>query len=436
MKSIKVLVLLNEPWNDKITPNNNMTNWFTGMENVEFVTISGSSILPSNNLCKDYFLIGENDIIKSWYSRKKAGRIYKLDKETVDSAPQEKEISYNNDIKKKYACDFVRLVRDIIWKFGRIDIDLLKEFLKETNPDVIFSIRYGRIKMTRLEGLVQRLANKPLVVYSGDDDYSLGQKSGDPFFWIRRYWQRHNLKKVIPLYKIFYSQSVKQMEEIEHDFHTKTKFLAKCGDFDENKIHKTVNNPIELVYGGKLYQGRYKTLGQIANSIKKINEEANSTLMRLNIYTRDLITEEQNILLNDGVNSIIHGPVTASQMKDILSKADVNLHVESFDEKPRLATKFSFSTKIMDCMESGCAIMAVCWDKQAGYEYLKEHDAAICARNEEEIYNKLYEISKNPDIILLYAQKAYECGIKNHSRSDIQKQIYDDLLKVIEEYKN
>ena len=87
-------------------------------------------------------------------------------------------------------------------------------------------------------------------------------------------------------------------------------------------------------------------------------------------------------------------------------------------------------------MESGCAIMAVCWDKQAGYEYLKEHDAAICASNEEEIYNKLYEISKNPDIILLYAQKAYECGIKNHSRSDIQKQIYDDLLKVIEEYKN
>ena len=102
MKSIKVLVLLNEPWNDKITPNNNMTNWFTGMKNVEFVTISGSSILPSNNLCKDYFLIGENDIIKSWYSRKKAGRIYKLEKDNIDSEPQEIEISYNNDIKKKY----------------------------------------------------------------------------------------------------------------------------------------------------------------------------------------------------------------------------------------------------------------------------------------------------------------------------------------------
>ena len=428
---MKILLLLSESWNDKIYSNNNMTNWFTDFDNIEIRTISGSGIYPYNSICKDYFLISENQMLKSLFTGKKVGEIYNT--ESQNTFQNEQSETGN---KKRFSCEFFRLCRDFVWRFGRYNYPLLKEFILDFKPDIIFSQRYGDVKMCRMEQIVGKIAKVPMVIYTGDDEFSLNLISYDPFFWIRRFWQRNCLKKQYPSYKLVYSQSKDQMNDLKKAFNSNTKFLVKCADFDINRVHTSVNDPIQIVYGGKFYCNRYKTLGQIANSIRKINKDANKIIMQLNIYTRDKVTSKQNLLLNDGVNSIIHGSVSATEMKEILSKADINLHVESFDKAQRLSTKYSFSTKVMDCLGSGCAVMAVCWEKHAAYQYLKENDAAICANSPKEIYDKLYEISRNPGIVLEYAKKAYDCGTLNHQRENIQKQIYDDFLKVIKECKN
>ena len=109
------------------------------------------------------------------------------------------------------------------------------------------------------------------------------------------------------------------------------------------------------------------------------------------------------------------------------------LHVESFDLHNRLLTEILFSTKVIDCLASGAAIMAVCWEKHAAFQYLKKQDAAITASSIEEIYNKLLNISKNPSLIGEYAKKAYDCGVQNHQRTIIQEQLKDDMGRVIRE---
>ena len=217
------------------------------------------------------------------------------------------------------------------------------------------------------------------------------------------------------------------MREFEKKFKVPTKFLVKCGSFDEEKIHRTVNSPIQLVYAGKLYCNRWKTLAMMADAVKIINEQTGNKKIVLNIYTRDAVTKKQDKLLNDGINSIIHGGVSAEELTRVYHRSDVALHIEGFDLKNRLLTKDSFSTKVMDCLSSGCAVLAVCADIHAAGQYLRAQDAAMVASSAKEISEILERISDDPRTVTKYAEKAYLCGVKNHERKNIQAMLRADL---------
>lgn len=63
-------------------------------------------------------------------------------------------------------------------------------------------------------------------------------------------------------------------------------------------------------------------------------------------------------------------------------------------------------------MASTCAIMAICWNRHGGFQYLKAHDAAFCIDNYKDILPMLQHIVNNPMLIREYAEKAYQCGLK------------------------
>ncbi len=424
---MRILLLLSESWNDIQAPNNNMTNWFTDFPDVEIWTISGSSQLPHNNCCKHYFMLDENAMMKSILNGKKVGKALHC-----DGYPKNAVIASSvNKSKKLFSNELVRLARDFVWRYGKYDIDALKKFIDECAPDIIFSQRYGSVKMCQMEKLVTSITNAPIVAYTGDDEYSLQHFSFSPFFWIRRFWVRRALSKCVPKYKILYSQSERQMNEYEKKFGVKTKFLVKCGSFEKQKVHTDLHKEIKIVYAGKLYCNRWKTLAMLAKAIKLINEKHNEVIFSLNIYTRDLITKKQNFLLNDGVNSIIHGAVSADMIPELYKNADIALHVESFDIKNKLLTKDSFSTKAIDCLSSGCTTMVISWEQHAAYQYFKKQDAAIVAASYDEIVDNLEKITENPSLVINYCEKAFELGVAKHQREVIQKQLRNDFDKVV-----
>jgi glycosyltransferase involved in cell wall biosynthesis len=236
------------------------------------------------------------------------------------------------------------------------------------------------------------------------------------------------------MYKLYYTEAEEQSAEYAKLFHLQTKFLAKCGNFDLRKKHLTVNDPIRIVYAGKLYCGRWKTLEVIAKAIDRINEE--SIRISLEIYTQSPIRKRYQRYLDNKKDSVIKGRVSPDELTEIYEKADIALHVESFGIKYRLATRYSLSSKIIDCLSTGCAVMAVCWRGHNGLKYLKKEDAAIAVDNKKEIYKVLNNIVNNTSVISDYAEKALRCGIRNHERSNIQNQISMDLQGVISSYGN
>ena len=221
-----------------------------------------------------------------------------------------------------------------------------------------------------------------------------------------------------------------QKQQCERDFGANMKILLKSVSFGDIPEKKSVGNPIKLVYAGGIYLNRWKTLLEVANAVKSLNTDG--VKFRLDIYTANNLPKKAGGL-NDGVNSFVHSPVTQEELKNIYRNSDIALHTESFDLKNRLAVRMSFSTKIVDCLSSGCAVMAVCDEKQGGFVYLKENDAALCVSNKAEIYGALETIKNDNKIILDYAKRAKECCIQNHNKEKITDTIHKDFERILNE---
>lgn len=425
---MKILLLLSESWNDIQSPNNNMTNWFTNFPDAEIRTVSGSSQLPYNHCCKHYFMIGEKAMLKSLWNGKKVGEALHLD-DYPHYIPTASGTHYTS---KLISNNFTRLARDFVWRFGKYDVEGLAKYISDFDPDIVFSQRRGSVKMCQIEKLVASLTDAPMVAYTGDDEYSLHQFSLSPIFWLRRFWTRHALKKRIPHYKLFYSQSERQMREFERDFGVQTKFLVKCGQFDKEKVHTSVHTPVRILYAGKLYCNRWKTLAMLAKAIRQVNQTYDQNVFSLHIYTKDKISKRQSRLLHDGVHSILHGAVAGDKLPELYKNADIALHVEAFDRKNRLLTQDSFSTKAMDCLSGGCAAMVISWNGHAAYQYLKAHDAAFVAASYDEILQMLDQIAKDKSLVTTYAERACQLGIQKHQHRIITEQIKNDFYKVME----
>jgi UDP-N-acetylglucosamine:LPS N-acetylglucosamine transferase len=186
-----------------------------------------------------------------------------------------------------------------------------------------------------------------------------------------------------------------------------------------------------LVYAGGIYLNRWKTLKEVVKALKEINSDG--VKATLDIYTANILTKRQEKALNDNVNSFVHKSVSLDALKEIYENSDIAIHAEAFSLKNRLSVRMSFSTKIIDCLASGCAVMAICDKLQGGYEYLEREDAAICVSDTKMLKNTILGLINNPDKIIAYAQKARDLVKRNHLEEIISKSIKEDFLTVLNE---
>lgn len=428
---MRILLITDEVWNDKINGNNILSNWFDGFP-AEISNIYCSPGMPVNQCCRKYFQITDAMMAKSIFTRQPAGRSFEL------TGGQEEAVSMidiTNKQKKFYAfmksitTESLRAVREWLWIHGKYDEPALRNFVEETKPDIIFSPRYASRKILRLERVIYKYANVPMVAFTADDEYSLRQLRFSPVYWIRRLLLRKELRRNVNLYSKYYTFSEVQKEEYKRIFKLEVETLYKCGDFAETYTEKPVNTPMIMVYAGKLYCNRWKVLRDVGKVLAEINTDR--TYVILNVYTRDKVNRRQLKAINDQKNIFLCPGVTETELKEIYAGADIALHVESSDLKNRLLTRYSFSTKIIDCLASTCAVFAICWEKQEGFRYLKEKDAAFCTENMRELKEALTGMIEHPELLQEYEKKAWRCGKRYHERKHAQEKLYADFNELI-----
>lgn len=429
---MRILLITDEEWNDAVYGNNVLTNWFEGFD-AEFAQIYCSPGLPYNNICDRYFQITDSQMVRSLYTGKLAGGVIQKPSQETDVNLSKVNAQRTGGYKwlkqlSLYMHTPMMMVRDAIWCWGRYDKKALKQFVDDFHPDIVFCPRMFTPKLRRLEKIVSTMTKAPFVAFTADNEASLNCYSWSPLFWLRRLAIHHSFKKHVGLYRHYFMFSEDQAHEYHQQYGLPTSCLYKCGSFTKKFEPKPVNKPIRMIYAGRLYCNRWKTLAAIGEALEKLNQ--NEERMMLDIYTADVLTSKQARVLGGFKHLHVHAPITSTQLTEEYKKADIALHVESFDKEFRLATRYSFSTKIIDLMASSCAIMAICWEKHAGFQYLQKNDAAICISDYKDILPALMRICQHSNNIREYAKKGWQCGIEKHSREKIHRQLSSTIASL------
>lgn len=426
---MKILVISAEVWRDDKNGGNVLSNIFcdTGYEFAQIYCNPGK---PSNHLCKKYYQMTDSMMINAILHRGKSGRVitykeYPCDENECLEENIEQENRSFYEFFRRHRWEIFYVIRSIIWRVAKWNTPELRQFIIDYKPDLIFAPCYASHEMLAIDRMVKELTNVPMISYISDDNYGLRQFRLSPIYWINRFVLRRNMRKTFKMYDLVYTMTEEQKREYEKVLGCEMKILRKSGDFTKVPKKRAVNKPIRMIYAGGIYVGRWKTLAKIVEAIKNVNED--NVKIVLDIYTGNTLTEKQKLLLNDGVNSTVHKSIPLAELKKKYAQSDIALHVESFELKYKLLSRISFSTKIIDCLSSGCATMAICWNQHSGYIYLKKHDIAICVDSVNKIPIAIGNLIDNPEQIIDYAEKARNFGLKYHQKEDIKKGFMMDI---------
>lgn len=429
---MKILIVGVGPWNDIQYGNNVMTNWFYGYE-AEFANIYVHTGYPCNSICEKYLQITDSMMMYSFIGDK-AGTVFSMTYEEQQNRTKQEGlyVQYTNLERKAKSLptDIANFARDFVWLLGKINKNTVKKFVQDFNPDIVFCHRVFNFNFWRVERLVRKYTDAPIVAFTGDAEASLNKVRYSPLFWIRQITLNRLLKHHIKIYEHYFTFCEEQALRYIKLSGKPASTLYKCADFPDHFESKPLGRPIRLVYAGNIIYNRWETLAALSDALEIINRDGE--VMVLDIYTNTQLTKKMAKKFENRRATVVHGRVTPSELDEIYKKADIALHIESFTKKYRLDTKDSFSTKIVDLMNSTCAIMAVCWEYHNGLQYLQREDAAICVSDLNKMLEVLENISNNPTIIQTYARKAWDCGKRNHSRDVIQnhiKEVFENITQ-------
>ena len=427
---MRILVLSSTPWSDDNSFGNTFSNIFEGIEDIEIANIACRPGMPTSYLVKRYYQITEKSLIKNLTEKSfPSGREIKINRnEMVD-----KSFSQNLKMRKfgsEKRWQILFWMRDLIWTVGRWKSQAFIDFIDDFNPDLIFQPIYFSSYLNDMVNFIKKHTNVPMFGYISDDCYTLKQVSFSPIYWLDRFYKRRKVKRTVEQCEILYVISDVQKNEYEKCFTPPCKILTKCADFsDERKPDfKEPDEILKMVYAGNISGGRYDILAELAKATEKLNVD--SEKFQLDIYTLTPLSDKQKECLS--TKSVhLHPPVSYQEIREIQKNSDILLHCEGFSLKEKLAVHQSFSTKIVDYLETNRCIFAIGDDYCASIKYFIDNDCGAVATNKEDIEKELLRLHNNRELLKKYAQKGWESGKKHHHKPLVQAMVKSDLNKFV-----
>ena len=181
-----------------------------------------------------------------------------------------------------------------------------------------------------------------------------------------------------------------------------------------------------IVYAGNLGVNRSTPLVELGQALKR---EGIPGLECIDVYsgeqnpkTLEKLTEEYGIRF--------HGAVSAKEKTIILGNARYLLHVEAFDERAKLRTGYSLSTKIGECLGSGACVAAYGPKDISSMEYLIENQAAVFSEDADELVSCLREAEEQDNLYQEYVERAQKVVQEFHDKEK-NDMIMKQLLKEV-----
>lgn len=419
---MRILFVSSSPINRQTSIGNTFLNLFDGFD-AEFYSVYSRTGYPDKKI-KSAFRIAETQLVKNIFSSKKIGKRVENYEETSseDKSAQELETAIKrNPSQLKY------IARDMVWKLAPWKNKNLRAYIETVNPDLIFSVLSSNSAVNDMIAYAAKVSGAKVILYAWDDNYSYPY-SKSPLLRAAHFFRRKKMRKTAALASDLFVISDIQKRDYEKIFSMECKVITKGADFSKREEKPVLpNNPLKILYAGNLALGRAETISNITKALEKINRDGKKAELR--IYSATPLTDEQEKAMADSSNSFFMGSVSAIEVQKLQSEADILVHAESFDEKYFNLIHYSFSTKLVDCFHSAKCIFAVGPEKAASIDCLIKNDAAVVAKSNDEIYEKLNLLINDKELIDAYAEKSWQYGKKSFDIKDIQELLLESMEK-------
>lgn len=420
--NMKVLVLTLNAWDDTGSTGNTISNLFKDPEDIEFANIYCRNEQVNNSLCHRYFKITESQILNNLCHKDRCGENQIIDNYTKTDTQNNDLLSNNNmgNFLRKYRPTSLLFLRELIWLLPVWKNKRLDKFLQEFNADVVYMHGHTNLYMHRLMKYCAKKSNAKIVMFYGDDMY--GRKGYMPLTYLYESLYRSRLRRSIGLSSLLFGGSLKLCDEYKEIFGKDFYPMFKECDLKGVLGQITFSKPYKIVYAGNLLFGREKAIKELAQRIQTINQQYGSIQFQLHIYSNTAPEQATLLIINDGSNCIYWGRKPYSEVCQVLNNSEFSLFLESFDKSNIRKTRLSFSTKIIDCMQSDSALLAIGPKELASMDYIIKNKLGFVATSEAGIEEVLRYIIDNPDEIGESVNRKYHFARENHEGTSKKNQ--------------
>lgn len=422
---MRILVLTRNAWDDTNSIGNTVSNFFRDLPDAEFANLYFRSSMPNNQLCRQYYRVTEKDVLRNWFSPSKIGRAFVFDaasgadaSDPTDAASEKRIISLIH----KYNIRSVGRLSDFLWDSGRWLNGNLDAFIEGFAPDLMFSFVKAEPQYYQAIRYLREKYHIPLLTWIADDEYTGFQQN-------RQTEQIARLKRELEESAVVKGCSREICEYYNSVFHCGATPLYKGCDLS-TPIKERPNDPVRVVYAGNLLFGRLEVLRAISDALELCAGAGQN--LAFDIYSSTPLTaSEIETYFGSNPHTAFRGRASYEVIKQRLAEADIVLLAESFDEAEILKTRFSFSTKIIDYLQSGSVILAVGPACLASIRYLRAIPGTFVIDRVESIRTMLPALLSDAEHFSRRAADTRAFARRNHDAKVLSAQL-QQLLQTLE----
>ncbi|MBQ8146293.1 MAG: glycosyltransferase, partial [Clostridia bacterium] len=183
----------------------------------------------------------------------------------------------------------------------------------------------------------------------------------------------------------------------------------------------------KFVYTGNINQERFNSLLKIGKALQQFSGENGAVL---EMYSATMLNEKMKREINSCPCMQFKGKISKEEVDEVQKEADFLIHVEGFGPQAIFEAGMSFSTKIIDYMSVGKPIFAVGSESINSIRVLSNRNAAIVAKNEDDINTKIKELLNNEIDVNTVLHNAHDYLINERDIQKIQGGIKERLFKL------
>jgi len=196
--------------------------------------------------------------------------------------------------------------------------------------------------------------------------------------------------------------------------------------YSENRSEPSPG-PVKFVFIGGLHSGRWEALRAIGIELMKLNEMGISGHLSIFTYPQEGRRYQAHLTIPPVCE--VMGWVPNNEVPQIMQKADILVHVESFRGQIPELVKFSISTKIPEYMMAGRSILGFGPGDIASIKYIRDSNSGMTVEteNRKDLLEALRSLICSNELRIAYGTNARSLALLNHD-SESQRRLFRAAL--------